>query len=173
MKKITQSSLFIFVFSICLVTIADYTVLAQNDLPASGVGLSASYQKEHLGIQLPVWLGQKFNLAPTFGIIYMESISVEYEVGIIPKIYLKKQIVSPYIGAILGTIIGSPIDGDTISDFVCGISFGAEYFVNQHFSISIEAELNGTKSDKNSMRFNNPGGWNLNTGTGFIATIYF
>ncbi len=50
---------------------------------------------------------------------------------------------------------------------------GGEYFFSSSFSVGIEAQLNLTFSDKNSVRFANPGGTNLNTGSVIYASIYF
>jgi hypothetical protein len=53
------------------------------------------------------------------------------------------------------------------------LAFGAEYFIDPRFSIGIELQGNATKSDKNSMRFGNPGNWNFNLATMVSANMYF
>ncbi|MBN2424383.1 MAG: hypothetical protein JXR46_09285 [Calditrichaceae bacterium] len=146
---------------------------AQEDIPGSGMGISASYQKEHFSIQLPIWLNETTTLAPNFGAYYMDNIGTELQIGLLPKFYLSKKTVSPFIGILGGVIISLPDENDSVTDFILGISAGAEYFVTCHFSMSIDAQINASFSDENSFRFSNPGGTNLNTGTGFTATIYF
>jgi hypothetical protein len=173
MKLQTKRSAFFLTLSLALfLTIGD-GLLAQSELPESGAGLSASFQKEHFGIQLPIWLGSKFSLAPAVSAVYVDDVGADFQIGLIPKFYLKKQTVSPYFGILVGALFSAPEKGEGTTDFVFGVACGVEYFINQNFSIAIEAELNGAVSDENSMRFNNPGGFSLNTATGFLATIYF
>lgn len=147
-------------------------VLAQDDTPNSGYGISASVQNNHFGIQVPIWLSRSFTLAPNLGGAFTENRGGEIQIGLVPKIYFKKQTVSPYLGFLVGTIIGLPEDADNTYDFAFGVSFGLEYFINKNFSLGIEGQINGTRSDKNSLRYNNPGSLNVNTATGFSATIY-
>jgi len=56
---------------------------------------------------------------------------------------------------------------------LAGLNFGGEYYISEHFSVGIEAQGNLTKSDKNSGRFGNPGGVNINLATMIFATMYF
>ena len=65
------------------------------------------------------------------------------------------------------------IDNDTKVDIILGIAFGAEYFLDEHFSIGVEAQGNLTQSDEKSIRFGNPDGTNFNTATMITATVYF
>ncbi len=160
------------IFFISLV-ITSPTAYAQDDIPGTGIGISASYQKEHFGIQLPFWLSETMTLAPNFAMYYKEGAGTELQIGFLPKFFLSKKKVSPYIGFLAGVIIAMPEEEDSVTDIVLGISVGAEYFITRHFSVSIDAQLNGTISDDNSNRFGNPGKLNLNTGTGFTGTIYF
>jgi hypothetical protein len=149
------------------------TLNAQDELPSSGMGISASYQTKHFGIQFPIWLSESITLAPVFGGVYKDNSGSDIQIGISPKFYLIKNKVSPYIGLLGGMILFLPKEGDTTTDYTFGISAGVEYFITKHFSTSIDAQINGTISGENSTRYGNPGGVNLNTGTGFTATIYF
>lgn len=54
-----------------------------------------------------------------------------------------------------------------------GIGVGGEYFLGDKFSVGVEAQLNATHSSKTSSRFGNPGGWNINTASAVLATVYF
>jgi hypothetical protein len=173
MKSFLKLKLFyFFVFLFILLSFGNYAN-AQQEIPDSGIGFSASIQNNHFGIQVPIWLNDNFILAPNFGAIFTENRGGEIQLGLIPRIFFKKQTVSPYLGFLVGTVIGLPENRDNTFDFVFGLSFGLEYFINKHFSLSIEGQINGTKSDNNSLRYNNPGSLNLNTATGFAATIYF
>lgn len=147
--------------------------LGQTELPESGIGLSASYQDNHLDIQMPIWLSNKISLAPAFGVVYVEGEETAILFGLFPRFYLKKAKVSPYLGFRIGFVYSKPENTDSTFDGLLGICAGGEYFLDKHFSIGIEAQLNASKSDENSLTFGNPGGINLNTATSFFATIYF
>lgn len=64
-------------------------------------------------------------------------------------------------------------NGSTVTDTLFGLLFGAEYFLDQQFSVGGELQLNMTFSDKSSNRFGNPNGTNVNNGTALHATFYF
>ena len=142
------------------------------------IGLSGSIQSNQLGISLPIWLGEKFVLAPALDFEYAEKIGTDFSIGLAPRFYFKNEKLSPYFGLKLGTAINIPssdntIDEETKWDILGGVAFGAEYFLGDNFSVGVEAQGNFTKSDKNSNRFGNPDGLNFNTATMISATIYF
>ncbi|NOU47982.1 MAG: hypothetical protein HOO86_13105 [Bacteroidales bacterium] len=140
-------------------------------------GLSGSVQGNQFGISIPVWLSEKFVLAPVFDFKYAEKVGSDFSIGLAPRFYLRKEKLAPYFGLKLGTMINTPskssIYSDTKIDYVGGIAFGAEYFITEIFSVGVEAQGNFTKSDKYSQRYGNPGGVNFNTATAVSATIYF
>ena len=93
--------------------------------------------------------------------------------GIGYKSYLKSSKVSPYFSPKAGVFINNPDKGKSLVDLYFGLGIGADYFFDPKFCIGVEAQLNGTKSDKMSARFGNPGGINLNTAAALNAIIYF
>ena len=142
------------------------------------IGLSGSLQSSQLGISVPIWLADKFVLAPTVGFQFAEKIGSDLSIGLAQRFYLKNEQLAPYFGFKLGAAINIPssknkIDTTTSVDVVGGLAFGAEYFIADNFSLGVEAQGNCTKSDKNSYRFGNPDGFNFNTATMVSATIYF
>lgn len=142
------------------------------------IGLSGSIQSSQLGISLPIWLGEKFVLAPAFDFEYAEKIGTDFSIGLAPRFYLKNEKLSPYFGLKIGTAINIPSSESGINtknkyDIIGGLAFGAEYFIGDSFSVGVEAQGNFTKSDENSNRFGNSGGLNFNTATMISATIYF
>ena len=159
------------------------TIFCQEDQKTDqkidrNVGLSASIQSSQYGIMIPFWLSDKFVLAPAFDFKYVEKVTTDFSIGIVPRFYFKTEKVSPYLGFKFGAAINKPSSKNTIDkgktvDILAGVAFGAEYFFDKNFSVGIEAEGNFTKSDENSQRFGNPGGVNFNTATMVSATIYF
>ncbi len=144
------------------------------------IGLSSSIQGNQYGISIPIWVGKKIVLAPTAEIIYAEKISTDLALGFAQRFYLKKEKLSPYYGYKLGIISTIPSKSNqiytksmTTYDFIGGLTVGAEYFIGDDFSVSVEAQGNITKSDKLSYRFGNPGGIVVNTATMISATVYF
>lgn len=142
------------------------------------IGLSGSVQGSQFGILIPLWLEDRFVLAPAFEFKFGENIGTEFSLGLNPRWYLNDETITPYFGLKIGTIINIPsskneIDTDTKVDFVGGIAFGVEYFITERLSFGVEAQGNLTKSDKNSNRFGNPDGINFNTATMISATVYF
>lgn len=163
------------VFILFLVFIFQGSLFSQDK---KKIGLSGSIQSNQLGISIPVWLGEKFVLAPAFDFVYAEKVGADFSVGLAFRNYLKTETLAPYFGLRLGTAITIPSSDSAIStktmyDFIGGVAFGAEYFVGDNFSVGVEAQGNFTKSDKNSDRLGNPGGLNINTATMISATVYF
>jgi len=150
------------------------TVFSQDK---TKIGLSGSIQENQFGILIPFCIEEKFVLAPAFNVVYAEKVGSEFSIGLVPKYYIKKDKISPYLGLKLGAIINIPnskiLDFETKVDIVGGLAFGGEYFIDDNFSFGVEAQGNLTKSDKNSMRFGNADGINFNTATMIYATIYF
>ena len=161
MTKITS---FILLFTI---------VLAAQERPNSGMGISASYQTSQLSIVLPFWMDELTVIAPSFGFNSVEDSGQDYQLGIAYKKFLNKEKASPFLGAHFGAAIYNPESSDSITDLVYGISAGGEYFVDRNFSFGIEGQLNGSISDKKSGRFGAIDKLILNTATVIYATIYF
>lgn len=142
------------------------------------IGLSGSIQNSQFGILVPIWLGEKFAVAPAFDLKVAEKIGTDFGIALVPRFYLKKEKIAPYFGLRAGVLINKPsseneVDTETKLDLLGGVAFGGEYFLSDYFSFGVEVQGNLTKSDKNSNRFGNPDGINFNTGTLISATIYF
>jgi hypothetical protein len=171
MKKlifITLIGLFVF----------EVSVYGQNEKENHPFGVSSTIQSGQLGISMPVWLGEKFVLAPAVDFKYAEKVGTDISIGVAPRFYLKKEKLAPYWGFRIGTLINIPasdneVDDQTKLDILAGLNFGGEYYLSDRFSVGIEAQGNLTKSDKNSGRFGNPGGVNINLATLIFATMYF
>jgi len=142
------------------------------------IGLSGSIQNTQYGIAVPMWLGEKYVLAPEFGISYAQEIGSDISLGLAQRFYYKTEKLAPYFGLNLGTIIYHPseennLNDETKVDLIGGLAFGAEYFIADNFSVGLEAQGNLSKSAEGSTRFGNPDRINFNTGTMIYVTIYF
>jgi hypothetical protein len=140
-------------------------------------GISATIQTAQYGIMIPVWIGKHVSIAPAFDFRWGDKIGADYAIGIIPRFYFSTSKLSPYLGlrgGFASFVPASDNDSETrTTDWIAGLAFGAEYFIDPRFSIGIELQGNATKSDKNSMRFGNPGNWNFNLATMVSANMYF
>jgi hypothetical protein len=137
-------------------------------------GLSALIQGGQLDIILPIWAGNKAVIAPAFNVVYVEDAGVDLGIGIAPRFYLRMDKVAPYISGRVGAFFNLPSgNAEETTDWLLGLAFGGEYFLNTKFSIGVEAQANFAISDDLSSRFGNPGGLSLNTATAVFASIYF
>lgn len=142
------------------------------------IGLSGTVQAGQYGIGLPIWLDQQFVLAPTFDFKYAEKAGTDFSIGLAPRFYFRNDKIAPYLGFKGGILVNIPyeeneVDREKKIDYLLGIAFGGEYFLDEKFSLGVEAQGNFTKSDEDSYRFGNPKGINFNTATMIIATFYF
>ena len=142
------------------------------------VGLSASLQSSQFGISLPTWVSSNFVIAPGIHVASAQNIGTEIVFGLAPRYYFRTEKVAPYIGLNGGVAYFAPskknlVDKNSTTDIFGGLAVGADYFFTEKFSIGVEAQGNFTKSGLKSYRFGNPDGWNFNTATMVIATIYF
>jgi hypothetical protein len=137
------------------------------------VGLSASMQGEQFGISVPVWVSEQIVITPSFSILEAEDVGADLGVGIAQRLNLRTGNVVPYVGGRLLAANALPDQGKAITDWIFGLMVGSECFVNEHFSVAAEAQLNISSSDEQSNRFGNPGGTNMNTATAVLATLYF
>ncbi len=165
----------IFVLSVLLLSFIYCNVFSQ-ETETRKIGITASLQNSQYAFSMPIWLSEKIVLAPVVEFKYAEKIGTDFGIGIIPKYYFKTGKVSPYLGLNAGGLFNNPSSntgGKSSVDIYVGPVFGGEYFIDSHFSVAIELQGNFTKSDKNSIRFGNPGGLNFNTSTAISASIYF
>ncbi len=138
------------------------------------VGLTATIQASQYGVMIPVFIGEKFALAPAVDFKFVQDQGSELSIGVVPRYYFRQGTFSPYLGLRLGAIMYFPSDnGTSTTDLIVGPAFGGEYFFNEHFSVGLEAQANISLSDDHSDRFGNPGNMNLNLATMLSASIYF
>jgi hypothetical protein len=167
MKKVLFISL--------VIILAGHMLYAQSDLK---YGLSGSVQSSQFGISVPMWLGEKFVLAPGFDLKYAETVGTDFSIGLAARFYSRVESLRPYFGMKAGTAVYMPsskngINTTTKVDILGGIAYGLEYFITDNLSFGVEAQGNITKSGEKSTRYGNPGGLNFNTATMISATIYF
>lgn len=149
-------------------------VTAPGSIEASSckIGISAQLQDDQRDILLPLrW--EEFTFAPTFSIAFVSDAVLDYGIGAAFRYHPKEGKAVPYIGFRVAVFVMSPKGGNSITDFAIGPSLGGEYFLDDHFSIAVEAQVNISLSDENSFRFGNPKGINVNTATSILATYYF
>ena len=150
---------------------------AQDSTQAAPViGLTASLQSSQLDMLMPIWVNNNISIAPMLGLAWEDGSGADLHLGIEPRLYLNRNRVSPYIGLQAGMFDVIPASGTGISstkDWLLGLAFGGEYFVDEHFSVGVESQGNFTFSDPKSTRFGNPGKTNFNTAAAVFATVYF
>lgn len=136
-------------------------------------GLSASLQNNQFDIGIPSYLSQTEILIPSFNVLFIEQSGWDLGVGLAFKHYTRSEKIDPFISVRAGSFFTIPKKGKTTVDLTAGLGAGADYFFDEKFSIGIEAQLNLTKSNKNSSRFGNPSNINVNTASAVVASIYF
>jgi hypothetical protein len=122
---------------------------------------------------VPLRFSATFTLAPSVGLALVENVGTTVRVGVVPRLYLSTDRVAPYVTARVGALLSSPDDGVSTTDILAGVGFGGEYFLQDQFSLGVEAQLNAAFSDENSIAFGSPGGMTINTAMGVFASVYF
>jgi hypothetical protein len=116
---------------------------AQNR-PASGtIGISASLQSNQTNLKIPIWADDNVVIAPIFGLVHEFDSNTTLNFGINPRFYQD-------LGDDFATYIGgqgiiqrfSPEFGDESTNFLFGAVGGGEFFLDEHFSIGVEGQLN-------------------------------
>ena len=164
---------YFFYSALVIVVISPTTIFAQDTTDNSKFGLSASLQDNQFDIIIPYRYSKSIVFAPAFSFINIEDTGSDIGIGFIWRYYFKTKKVSPFLGTRFAALIASPDNGDSTTDYIFGISFGGEYFLDDNFSFGLETQLNAAKSDESSMRFNTPDLLKINTATSIFATIYF
>lgn len=165
-------------FCLIVLLMASFSLVAlSNDLlaqPQEGsVGITAVIQNVQLDFGIPIWIADEVVLVPAFGFLHASDRASDWAFGLAARSYIKKEKLSPYLGARFGAFILSPKDGDSLTDYLAGVFFGGEYFFDKHFSVGGELQLNATISDEFSGRFGNPDGTNFNTASVVSFSFYF
>jgi len=164
---------FVLALGLVLNSLLTSELYGQDDSYETKVGLSASLQAGQFDVLLPIWGSDHFSIAPAFGVVWGDGVGSDIHIGLVPRFFLHKDKVAPYIGGRVGLLIASPKNGESTTDVITGLAFGGEYFLDEHFSLGVESQLNITVSAEKSTRFGNPGKTNINTAASVFATIYF
>lgn len=164
MKTVTKSILLS-----AIVLLAATTAYSQNRPDAGTVGLSASLQSSQTTLKVPIWASENIVIAPLFGITHQDDNYSSINVGLNPRFYQTLgSDFATYIGA-QGILLHTSVDGDGAGDdssnFLLGASGGGEYFLDEHFSLGVEGQLNFLfeENDNNSIA----------TAAAVIGTFYF
>ena len=159
------------VVSFCVVAALSASV--QGAERFTKIGVSASVQGGQTNLMFPYWVSRWVVMAPSVSIMNVSDVGTDMGLGLFVRKNVRQGKAVPYFGARGGVLIFSPEGNDSVTDYVVGVAFGGEYLFDDHFSIGVEAQLNVTMSDEQSLRFNNPDGTNVNTATTVSATFYF
>ncbi len=154
--------------SLLLITLFCISSMAYaQDRPGEGsVGLSASIQSGQTNLQIPIWLTDNVTIAPVFGMSHQEDAFTSLNIGVAPRFYQD-------LGNDFGSYIGAQgilqhtsneINDDEENDILLGVTGGGEYFLDEHFSMGVEGQLN---------LFINDGNNTLATAAAVIGTYYF
>ena len=161
MKRVT--SVFLFALTLFFTT---SVALAQTKPDAGTIGLSASLQQGQTNIKMPIWASQNVVIAPVLGVNYQENNYTSINLGISPRFYQNwDEQFATYIGAQGLLQRTSPEVGPEDTDFLLGGNVGGEYFLDSHFSVGVEGQLN--------YLFNDNGNNTLSTGAAIVGSVYF
>ncbi len=161
MKTVTKLSL------LCVIISFTASVAFGQGRPSEGsVGLRASIQSNQTNLEVPIWLTESISLAPVFGLNHREDSFTSLNLGVAPRFYqdLGDNFAS-YIGARGILQRTSPEVGPEDTDFLLGATGGGEYFLDDHFSLGVEGQLN--------FLFNDNGNDAFTTGAAISGTYYF
>ncbi len=136
-------------------------------------GISAAFQSQQTDLLVPIWFGRYVVVIPSFYLNTASDVYTDYGFGLAFRGNLKTGKAIPYVGVRFGTLNFAPWNQDGQTDLIYGPLVGGEYFLDSHFSVGVEAQLNITKSAENSTRFGNPNRGTINTATAVMATFYF
>src|SRR5699024_4058031 len=139
---------------------------AQNRPDVGSVGITASLQSGQTNIKVPIWASERLVIGPVVGISHVDDNYTKFNVGINPRFYQS-------LGNDFATYIGvqgllqhtSPENGSESSDFLLGASGGGEYFLDEHFSLCVEGQLNFLIKDSSNNAFA--------TAAAITGTFYF
>jgi hypothetical protein len=135
-------------------------------------GLSATVQGSQYGVIVPIWLGEKFVLAPAIDFIYSDHDGTTLGMGLASRFYLKREALSPYYGARVGAAFHKWRSSGPYGDIIAGPFFGLEYFISDNLSIGTEAQANAALWHRYTHSYYK-GRFSFNTATMVNVTIYF
>ncbi len=137
------------------------------------VGISASVQASQLDILIPIFASPAVVLAPALGFNRSSDAFTDYSIGAIAKFYLRTTKVRPYFSGRFALASLKVEGGTKQTDLIFGPAFGGEYFVDDNFSVAVEAQVNVALTDKGSFRFGNADATIITTASAILATVYF
>lgn len=142
------------------------TGYSQNRPAEKTVGLSASLQGNQTNLSLPIWVTEDVVVAPVIGLVHEQDNFTTINLGVTPRFYrsLGNNFAS-YIGVQGILQYNSPEVGDDLTNFLIGATGGGEYFLDEHFSLGVEGQLNFLIRDSIENR--------LSTGAAITGTYYF
>lgn len=145
-----------------------------QELTHSSFGITAAVNATQGDLLFPMWTDNYNLVAPSIGLVNIEKSYTDLSLGLAYHHYFRyKENFAPFISGRVGLLLYLPASGTETSDYFAGLGGGGEYFFSSNFSIGVEAQLNFVFSGENSLRFGNPGGTNINTGTVIFASVYF
>lgn len=148
--------------------------LAEEPFERPTIGLSTSLQGSQLDFLFPAWLDRNVVIVPSIGLTSVDHTVKDVRLGLAVRYVFRVDKACPYAGVRGGILTMTPAHaGRSVKDHIVGVMAGGEYFFDRHLSVGVEAQLNGSISDENSLRFNNPNGTNINTATAAMLTFYF
>ena len=93
-------------------------------------------------IEVPYQVNENLSIAPAITLIGVETTSTTFGLGFLPRYYTStKNSLSTYIMGNLGFNNTSFDAGGSATFFVMGAGYGAEYFLVNYFSLSVDAGL--------------------------------
>lgn len=163
----------IFSCAIMIVSVLAMISVAEEPSTQSKVGLCAYLQSSQFDIAIPMWIAHRAVLVPSVGVTSIEGKASDVRVALMVRFNLGSGKAVPYVGGRVGLMWVTPKYGESTQDMIVGPAVGGEYFLDDRFSLGVEAQVNAAISGEKSSRFGNPGGTNINTATAALMTFYF
>lgn len=159
------TKLFLIIGALFLGTTSSF---AQSRPDEGTVGLSASVQSSQTNIKIPIWASEDIVIAPIVGISHEDDDFTALNLGINPRFYQSLgNDFATYIG-VQGILQHTSFDNNDVdddSDFLIGATGGGEYFLDEHFSLGVEGQLNFLLDDNEDNA--------IYTATALTGTFYF
>lgn len=167
--------LLLFIFSFTGISQHPAVFRMQNE---GRIGLAATFETGHTGVMVPVWLTNRFVIAPIASFSYFQKKDLDLTMGVATRHYTLRDEMAFYFGFRVGSYLLIPFkeeepDNDRQTDLFAGAQIGMEYFLVKQLSLGLEVQGNFIQSDERSMRFKNPGGVGVKVVPVLMATFYF
>lgn len=166
--------------SLVLITVALGLIMASGAMAQSEahsgynkIGITAAFQSQQTDVLIPIWFGRYAVVVPSFYLISASDSYTDFGAGVALRGNLRTGKAVPYVGVRFAFLQFTPWDRDGQNDYIYGPLVGGEYFLDTHFSVGVEVQMNITKSAATSTRFGNPSRSTFNTASAVTATFYF